>query len=689
MRANATDQHNVDRRGFFKLAAGGATAAIGLAAGLLGGASMRRERQVLVPVAAGAAGMAAATAIGFSLAEEAATQPTGGGNPIRRGLPFGSALNTADMVVETLIDWGVTHVFGVAGSPVESLTRANPLAAVEPLIEALRRRRTRIRYVCVADDQTAALLAAGFAKHSGRLGVCLAGIGTRIVTPIGTPIGIPDDAASAVGAWPAVRMAGKSSHGAACEASRGAIRETAYGSIGSDTGGAHDGLVEGLRDAAPDGTPIVVITGIASSDRDKVDPTMPVRDLAQHSSEPVEPGHAILVARQACETALRDRCITHLSLSLDLQRARLPEARRWIGLGRRGQSGGIHAALADAAPIVPSIEQLRAAAEILNSGRRVAIVCGPGAQDARDEIAALADTLAAPVAKTLWGRTALPDSSPFSIGDIGDPGGDPVEPTAIAPAAWAMRSCDTILLLGATLPAERLYPPPGQARAVQVDTGPDRIGIRYPVEVGLAGDVKATLRALSALLTRRSERDFLAEAQSRLTAWNRRMREAVTKSRDPLGLPAAIDTISELLADDAVISLDRGSVSRALMRHLRLRGEQRLIGTGLLSAAGAALPYAIAACLARPSHPSVCIMRDVDAARFMRELDTAVALGLPVKVLLLREGLRSGRHFLAMARSRGAEGFHCENADDLRPVLAAALRSPKAAVVELKVTSPI
>lgn len=82
-------------------------------------------------------------------------------------------------------------------------------------------------------------------------------------------------------------------------------------------------------------------------------------------------------------------------------------------------------------------------------------------------------------------------------------------------------------------------------------------------------------------------------------------------------------------------------------------------------------------------------MRDVDAARFMRELDTAVALGLPVKVLLLREGLRSGRHFLAMARSRGAEGFHCENADDLRPVLAAALRSPKAAVVELKVTSPI
>ena len=132
----------------------------------------------------------------------------------------------------------------------------------------------------------------------------------------------------------------------------------------------------------------------------------------------------------------------------------------------------------------PPAEQLRAAAEILNSGSRVAVLVGQGALSARDEVTTLADRLAAPVAKALLGKAVLPDDSPYTTGGIGDLG--------TAPSSWIMKNCDTVLILGSTMPWEEYYPRAGQARGVQVDLKPDRIGLRYPVEVGLTGDVKAT-----------------------------------------------------------------------------------------------------------------------------------------------------------------------------------------------------
>jgi pyruvate dehydrogenase (quinone) len=156
----------------------------------------------------------------------------------------------------------------------------------------------------------------------------------------------------------------------------------------------------------------------------------------------------------------------------------------------------------------PAADQLAAAADVLNSGQRVAILCGQGALNAREEVSQIADRLGAPVAKALLGKAVLPDDSPFTTGGIGNLG--------TAPSSWAMKYCDTVLILGSIMPWIQYYPVPGQARVVQVDLRPDRISLRYPVEVGLTGDVKATLQGLLPLLTRQQNRGFLEEARTRM-----------------------------------------------------------------------------------------------------------------------------------------------------------------------------
>jgi pyruvate dehydrogenase (quinone) len=129
----------------------------------------------------------------------------------------------------------------------------------------------------------------------------------------------------------------------------------------------------------------------------------------------------------------------------------------------------------------------------------------------------VADLLGAPVAKALLGKAVMADDSPFTTGGIGHLG--------TAPSSWAMKNCDAVFIIGSTMPWFEYYPKPGQARGVQIDMKPDRIGLRYPVEIGLVGDAKATLAALIPLLQRPSDRGFLLEAQGRMKDWNRLLAE--------------------------------------------------------------------------------------------------------------------------------------------------------------------
>jgi pyruvate dehydrogenase (quinone)/pyruvate decarboxylase len=264
-----------------------------------------------------------------------------------------------------------------------------------------------------------------------------------------------------------------------------------------------------------------------------------------------------------------------------------------------------------------------------------------------------------------------------------------------------MKNCDTLLILGSTMPWFEYYPKPGQARGVQVDVKPDRIGLRYPVEVGLASDVKATLQALAPLISRQPDRSFLRAPQLRMADWNRLLAGVEATARSPLRPQMALKALSDLMADDAVISLDCSVNTHFAARHLMLRPNQRLTGTGMMASMAPGLSFAIAAQLAYRGRQSVAVAGDGGFAMLMAEMTTAVAYNLPVKIVILKnnslaevkfEQIELGNlsfgcdlapiDFVAFARARGAEGFRCERPDEVRPAIQAALQSSKAAIVE-------
>lgn len=242
---------------------------------------------------------------------------------------------------------------------------------------------------------------------------------------------------------------------------------------------------------------------------------------------------------------------------------------------------------------------------------------------------------------------------------------------------------------------------PGAARAVQVDLKPDRIGLRYPAEIGLVGDVKATLTALIPMLERKSDRAFLQTAQQRMRDWNGLLGEVESGVRNPLWPQMVVRAVSDLLADDAVISLDCGANTHFAARHLRLRAHQRLTGTGMLATMGPGVPFALAAQLAFPGRQSVAVVGDGGFEMLMGELATAVQHKLPIKVILLRNNslaevkfeqrdlgnpefgcALSPVDFVAYAKACSASAFRCTRPDEIRPAISAALSAQGPVLVE-------
>ncbi len=325
------------------------------------------------------------------------------------------------------------------------------------------------------------------------------------------------------------------------------------------------------------------------------------------------------------------------------------------------------------AAVSPNAQQLQAAASILNAGKRVAILAGQGALDARREVLKIAETLGAPVSKALLGKAVLPDDSPYTTGGIGHLG--------TQPSQWIMQNCDTLLILGSTMPWIDAYPKPGSARAVQVDIKADHIGLRYPTELGLVGDVKTTIGALLPLLQPKSDRSFLTEAQRRMQDWLTLLDRVEAVDRSPLRPQMVVRALSDLIDRDAVISLDCGANTFFAARHLRLREGQRLTSPGMLATMGPGLPFAIAAQFAYPNRQSVAVVGDGGFAMLMAELTTAVQHNLPVKIVVLKNNSLSEVRFeqqdlgylpygcdlspidfVGLAKACGAEGFRCADA---------------------------
>jgi pyruvate dehydrogenase (quinone) len=469
--------------------------------------------------------------------------------------------NAADILIETLIKWDVEVVFGLPGDGINGI------------MEALRTRQDRIRFIQVRHEESAAFMACAYAKWTGRLGVCLATSGP---------------------------------------------------------GGTH--LLTGLYDARLDQAPVLAVTGMQFHDlietftQQDVDLTRVFNDVTVFNAQVSDAVHMENLAGLACRSALAERGVAHLSIASDVQELALDESRRskrncpshtpdqWFEGDR-----------------LPDARQVENAAKILNAAKKVAILAGQGARSARQELERAADLLAAPVAKALLGKAVLPDDHPHTTGGIGILG--------TLPSQEALKECDALLIVGSTFPYIEYYPEPGKARIVQIDRDAQRIGLRCPVEAGLVGDAAQTLRLLNERLTQKADRGFLEKAQAGMARWREMMALSENRTDVPMKPQIIVKALGRRMPDNAILTTDSGQNTELAARHIDLRAGQEFGVSGALASMACGLPYAIAAGIAFPGRPIFSVVGDGGFAMQLGEFSTAVRYGIPLKLLVLKNGM--------------------------------------------------
>jgi pyruvate dehydrogenase (quinone) len=362
-------------------------------------------------------------------------------------------------------------------------------------------------------------------------------------------------------------------------------------------------LLNGLYDAKLDHQPVVAIVGqqartaIGGSYQQEVDLLSLFKDVAheyvQMASDPAQVRHLV---DRAVRIALTERTVTCIVIPNDIQTCDAVEEPPRV-------HGTIHSGVGYSRPVViPTSGDLERAATILNEGSRVAILVGAGALHATDEVIDVADTLGAGVAKALLGKAAVPDDLPFVTGSIGLLGTRP---------SWdLMRGCDTLLMVGSSFPYSEFLPEPGQARGVQIDIDGRMLSIRYPMEAGLIGDSKETLRALLPLLERRIDRSWREQVEHNVERWWRVIDERALQDAAPINPQRVFSELSPRLPDGCILTADSGSCANWFARDLKVRRGMMASLSGTLATMGPGVPYAIAAKFAHPERVAIALVGD-------------------------------------------------------------------------------
>jgi pyruvate dehydrogenase (quinone) len=528
----------------------------------------------------------------------------------------------ADILIESLQDWGVEIIFGLPGDGINGI------------VESLRRRQDKIRFIQARHEEAAAFMACGYAKYTGKLGVCLATSGP---------------------------------------------------------GGIH--LLNGLYDAKLDGQPVLAVTGhhyhdlIDTYAQQDVNLDRLFADVAVYNTRVMGPAHVENVVDLACRTSLSYRGVAHINFPVDLQDQEVGER------SKRNVASHTSDILARRARL-PAEDDLIRAAAVLNAGKKIAILCGQGALNATDELEEVAERLGAPIIKALLGKAAVPDMSPYTTGGIGLLG--------TRPSQEALENCDTLLMVGTSFPYIEFLPKPGAARGVQIDLDPARIGLRYPVEVGLVGDSQRTLRALLPHLRRNDNRSFLEQAQAGTKEWWKLMEERGTRQDRPMKPQVVAWELGKRLSDTAIVSSDSGTIATWFARQVPAKRGQMYSLSGTLASMANGLPYAIAAQIAYPERQCIAFVGDGGFSMLMAEFATAVKYQLPIKVVIIKNntlGMIKWEQmvflgnpefgcelqpidFVAFAKACGGTGMAIEDPVDCGRILDRALATPGPVVVE-------
>jgi pyruvate dehydrogenase (quinone) len=528
-----------------------------------------------------------------------------------------------DVLVETLLAWGVDTVFGIPGDGINGI------------IEAFRKRQDKIRFIQVRHEEAAAFAACGYAKFTGRLGVCVATSGP---------------------------------------------------------GGIH--LLNGLYDAKLDGVPVLAITGLQFHDLLNTETQQDVEldklfmDVCKYNNRIMGPAHTENVVELACRAALAYRGVAHVTMPVDMQEMPADKLR-----SKRNRPHHVSDIWAESAHI-PTDDALRRAAGLLNQGTKPVMLAGRGAIGARKELEELAEILGAPIVKPVLGKACVPDDSPYTTGGCGLLG--------TRPSQDALEGCDTLLIVGSSFPYIEFYPKPGQARCVQIDIDPLRIGLRYPAEIGLVGDSLRVLRRLVPLLDRKADRTWLKQAQEGKAEWDKLMQERGTRQDMPMKPQVVAHELGKRLRDNAIIATDSGTITTWAARHIPIRGDQMFSLSGNLATMACGLPYAIGAQVAYPDRQVVAFVGDGGLSMLMAELATAAKYQLPIKVVVIKNNVLGQIKweqmvflgnpeyvcdlqpidFAGVARACGAVGFTIERPDECGRILDQALEMPGPVLIE-------
>jgi pyruvate dehydrogenase (quinone) len=418
-----------------------------------------------------------------------------------------------------------------------------PGDGINPLLASLNRSDGAIDFVQVRHEVMASFMACAHAKFTGEVGVCMATSGP------------------------------------------GAIQ-----------------LLNGLYDAKLDSQPVVAIIGqqsrsiLGSSYIQDVDLVSLFKDVAhEYVNVATVPSQVRHLLDRSIRIALSERTVTCLILPHDIQSEKFEEPER--------EHGNTFSGFGYVSPrVVPRPNELSRAAEILNSGKKVAMLIGAGALSAGDEVIALANRLGAGVAKALLGKAAVPDDLPFVTGSIGMLGTEATQ--------RMMENCDTLLIIGSNFPYAEFLPREGQARAVQIDLDGRNLSLRYPMDVCLQGDSKETIEALLPLITTKQDLTWRNEIEKNVSDWWDVVESRAHAEADPVNPQRVFWELSQMLPDKSILSADSGTATVWYARDIKIRRGMMASASGGLASMGCALPYAIAAKFAYPERPAFAFVGD-------------------------------------------------------------------------------
>jgi pyruvate dehydrogenase (quinone) len=467
------------------------------------------------------------------------------------------AQKVAELLVERLIAWGVDTIFALPGDGINGI------------YEALRVQQDRIKVVQVRHEEAAAFAACGYAKFSGKLGVCLATSGP---------------------------------------------------------GGIH--LLNGLYDAKFDGQSVLAITGhtfhdlIGTHYQQDVDLDKLFMDVAAYNERIMGPAHVQSVVDEAIKVALGQHTVVHINIPKDIQ--------EWSSkdVGPSQMNVPNHSTeVSVTGRSLPLPADIQRAADLINEGKKVVILAGRGALDARDEILELAAKTQGVIVKALLGKAVVADDSPYTTGGIGLLG--------TAPSQDAMQDCDTLIMAGTSFPYLEFYPKQ-KVTTVQIDIDATRIGLRHQVHAPLLGDCREILRMLVLLIVQKEDANFLEKSQLRMLQWRQSLEKQGTRKDLPLKPQVVAYQLNKSIDDDAIVCADTGTATVWAARFIDMKVRRAFSVSGTLASMANGLPYAVGAAKANPGRQVVALCGDGGFTMLMGELATIAKYNLPVKVVIFK-----------------------------------------------------